>query len=310
MIHHYIPVLCIPEHDNPNGPQLLQLVTQQLLTAGIRARVLSRQRGSKDSVYSADGLFHLALQSDLLIVDGYYEQAGGCMTFTAIDPKQMRPLRSQLRFDCHSIDMVKSCVDSIIAWLWSCLHNVPVWGCILIGGRSSRMGSPKHLLAAGQGETWLERIISTLETKVSTIIISGAGDVPDRLASYQRIADIPGVDGPLSGIDSAMRYNPAVSWLLLACDMPDISSEAINWLLRQRKPGRIAIIPQNPETGVSEPLFAWYDFRCSFQIQELVASGERRITQVRHLAGVFEPLIPRNLVYAWRNINRPEEREE
>lgn len=310
MNHAYIPVLSIPQHDNPRGGQLLQLLTQQLRLAGIRTRVIKSQRGSRERSCFDDEVFHLAFQSDLLIIDGFFKQAGGTVEFAAIDPKQIQTCRSQLRFDCHREDKVQACGERIIAWLVSCLHKVPVWGCILIGGKSSRMGSPKHLLAADDGKTWLQRSISIVEPEVHSVVISGAGDIPETLANYQRIADIPGVAGPLSGIASAMRYNPAVSWLLLACDMPGISTESINWLLKQRKPGRIAIIPKNPESGMSEPLFAWYDFRCSSHIQTLLSSGESRITRVSRMAGVYEPKIPGSLHYAWRNINRPEERRE
>ncbi|MBT8362878.1 MAG: molybdenum cofactor guanylyltransferase [Deltaproteobacteria bacterium] len=310
MNHAYIPVLCVPQHDNPGGGQLLQLVIHQLRVAAISTRVIKCQRGSQKRSGFVDEVFDLALQSDLLIIDGFFKQAGGTLEFAAIDPKQSRTSCSQLRFECHSEDKVQACAERIVAWLMSCLHKVPVWGCILIGGESSRMGSPKHLLAADDGKTWLQRSISVIEPEVDSVVISGAGDIPQTLTSYKRIADIPGVAGPLSGIASAMRYSPTVSWLLLACDMPGISTEAINWLLKQRKPGRIAIIPKNPESGMSEPLFAWYDFRCSSHIQKLLSSGKRSITQVRRMAGVYEPKIPANLYYAWRNINRPEERRE
>lgn len=310
MNHAYIPVLCIPQHDNPRGGQLLQLLTQQLRVEGIGARVIKSQRGSQEHAGFVAEVFDRALQSDLLIIKGFFKQAGGALVFAATDPKQAQTCRSQLRFDCCSEDKVQACAERIIAWLMSCLHKVPVWGCILIGGKSSRMGSPKHLLAADDGKTWLQRSISVLDPEVASVVISGAGNIPKTLTSYKRIADIPGVAGPLSGIASAMRYNPVVSWLLLACDMPGISTEAINWLLKQRKPGRIAIIPKNPGSGMSEPLFAWYDFRCSSHIQTLLSSGERRITQVRRMTGVYEPQIPANLHYAWQNINRPEERRE
>lgn len=306
----YIPVLSILQHDNPRGAQLLQLLTRQLRVSGIRTRVIKCQQGSQERSGFEEEVFHLALQSDLLIIDGFFKQAGGTVAFAASDPKQSHTCRAQLRFDCHCEEKVQACAERIVAWLVSCLHKVPVWGCILIGGKSSRMGSPKHLLAADDGKTWLQRSISILEPEVASVVISGAGDIPETLASYQRIKDIPGVAGPLSGIVSAMRYNPAVSWLLLACDMPGISTESINWLLKQRKPGRIAIVPKNPESGMSEPLFAWYDFRCLSHIQALLASGERRITRVRRMAGVYEPKIPAKLYYAWHNVNRPEERRE
>ena len=58
--------------------------------------------------------------------------------------------------------------------------NGPVWGCVLIGGRSRRMGRPKHLIEAG-GCSWLERTVTLLGHCVEQVVIAGPGDVPATL---------------------------------------------------------------------------------------------------------------------------------
>jgi hypothetical protein len=47
-------------------------------------------------------------------------------------------------------------------WLQELSRSTPVCGGILIGGRSQRMGRPKHLLRHGGG-TWLEQIAQTVQ---------------------------------------------------------------------------------------------------------------------------------------------------
>ena len=107
------------------------------------------------------------------------------------------------------------------------VHQTPVWGCILIGGKSSRMGRPKHLIEDKNKITWLERTAAILRPFVDGLLVSGNGMLPEKLADTKRLVDIPGVVGPLTGILSASRWQPMVSWLLVACDMPYITTEAI-----------------------------------------------------------------------------------
>ena len=67
----------------------------------------------------------------------------------------------------------------------------PVWGCVLIGGRSRRMGRPKHLIEAG-GCSWLERTVTLLGYCVERVVIAGPGDVPATLAGTEHLADAAG----------------------------------------------------------------------------------------------------------------------
>jgi molybdopterin-guanine dinucleotide biosynthesis protein MobB len=193
-------------------------------------------------------------------------------------------------------------------------QQTPVWACILIGGRSSRMGRPKHLIETQTSmdkRTWLEHTVGLLQPLIGdNIALSGAGLVPESLHHLPRLPDIPEASGPLTGILAAMRWQPWVSWLLIACDMPDISSGAVTWLLSQRRPGSWGTVPRLHEDGHVEPLLAHYDYRCGVLFERLLASGSLRIGQVARQGKIDSPLIPPLLRPSWRNINTPEELAE
>ncbi len=186
-------------------------------------------------------------------------------------------------------------------------RRTPVWGCVLIGGRSSRMGRPKHLLRDEQGKTWLENTIATLHPLLDGVVVSGAGVLPEAVASTPRLSDVPGVAGPLTGILAAGRWQPLVSWLLVACDMPFFSAEAVKWLLAGRRPGCWGRVPKFAGNDRLEPLLAWYDFRSIHLFEEQLYSGKMRIAEAAGDMRIDHPIIPEKLCYAWENINTPEQ---
>ncbi len=198
-------------------------------------------------------------------------------------------------------------LDLFLARLQEISQKTPVWGCILIGGKSSRMGQPKHLIMDGCGKTWLEHSVAILKPFVDGIVISGAGTLPGSLTGTPRLADIPGVVGPLTGILAAVRWLPQVSWLLIACDMPHISAEAVEWLLSYRRPGCWGCVPRMTEVSHFEPLFACYDTRTAGLFERQAQSGEMRMSSVARHPKINNPVIPELLRYGWENVNTPEQ---
>ncbi len=190
----------------------------------------------------------------------------------------------------------------------SILHQeAPLRACLLIGGRSSRMGRPKHLIRGKNGLTWLENTVHLLQSFTTQIVISGRGDVPAGLDSLVRLADVPDVQGPLTGILAAMRWHPDSCWLLLACDMPNITSEALEWLLATRHPDFWGTLPRLKEDGFVEPLLALYEPQAKNYFEELCASGCLRISMIAERSKIVTPVVPPSLCRAWSNINTPEE---
>ena len=182
----------------------------------------------------------------------------------------------------------------------------PVWGCVLVGGKSSRMGWPKHLLQR-DGQTWIERTITLLRLRTEQVIIAGTGSLPPVLAGVPCVDDIPGLEGPLAGILSAFRHYPDVSWLMAACDLPDLEEGALWWLLEHRASGVLAILPDLANDGRVEPLLAYYDRQCRPLLETMAATGQMRMQWLRQAAGVMTPQPPAVLRSSWRNVNTPEE---
>ena len=187
------------------------------------------------------------------------------------------------------------------------VHQTPVWACILIGGKSSRMGRPKHLIEGQNNITWLERTTDILRPLVDGLVVSGAGVLPEKVADITRLADIPGVVGPLTGIIAASRWQPTVTWVLVACDMPYITTEAIQWLLAERRCGCWGRVPRLEGRKHCEPLFAWYDFRAAQIFEEQVCAGNLRIGAAAYHSKIDNPQIPEWLQYGWQNINTPDQ---
>jgi len=184
--------------------------------------------------------------------------------------------------------------------------HAPVWGCVFIGGRSSRMGRPKHLLRR-DGLTWLELTVRKLMTRVDAVVLSGDGEIPGPLSSLPVVADVPGLRGPLAGLMAVFRWRPGVSWLVSACDLPDLEPGALDWLLSCRGPGVRAVLPDLLNNGQVEPLLAYYDCLCRELLEELAGSGYLRLSGLVGKPGVVTPQPPAALRGAWRNINTPVE---
>lgn len=179
--------------------------------------------------------------------------------------------------------------------------------CLLIGGQSSRMGHPKHLIKGTTGQTWVEHTVELLTPLVSEVVLSGKGDVPVSLSHLTRIADLPEVAGPLTGILAAMRWQSDCCWLLIACDMPNITKEAVEWLLDSRSPDSHGTVPRLAVGGFVEPLLALYEPQARDYFEELAESRVFRISRVAKRSCITTPVVPDHLTESWQNINTPEQ---
>ncbi len=246
-------------------------------------------------------LYEQARRSDIILVD-------------SADELPLRTIRlsdDEVLMDDGSADLFFSAgsehdfILELVQNLIDLVKKRPVWACILIGGKSSRMGRPKHLIEGAGGKTWLEQSIETLRPLVDGLVLSGGGTVPKTLADVQRLPDIPGVAGPLTGILAAMRWQPGVSWLLLACDMPLLNREAVEWLLQSRQAGQWGQVPRLKGNSYCEPLFAWYDIYAAYLFEEQALNSNLRPGMVARHEKVNTPEVPESLRSAWENVNTP-----
>lgn len=180
-----------------------------------------------------------------------------------------------------------------------------VWGGILVGGRSRRMGTAKQNLIL-DGQTFAERIAAALAPHTAGIALLGDGEVAAALTSLPRAPDAVGVAGPLAGLLGAFAWRPRAAWLIAACDLPLVSTDAIAWLLAQRRDDLAAILPRLVGDRV-EPLFALYEPGALPLLVALAASGRGSLQPLAGQLGVATPAPPLALARAWRNVNIVEE---
>jgi len=150
----------------------------------------------------------------------------------------------------------------------------PVWGLVLAGGESRRMGSDKALLKR-DGHTQLGRSVELLERHVERAFVSAraeqAGE-PER-SRFPQIVDRYSGIGPVAGILSALQENRNVSWLVLACDLPNVDDATIDFLLTHRSPDHPFTAFRSSYDGLPEPLCAIYRPESRATIEDFVQNG-------------------------------------
>ncbi len=136
----------------------------------------------------------------------------------------------------------------------------PLYGLILAGGRSSRMGTDKALLkyhGKNQIEWTAERARAVCE-RVFLSVRPDQVDDPAR-AKLPQIVDQVADKGPIAGIMAAQAEAPHVAWLVLACDLPFVDEDTLRHLAAARDPSRVATAYRSTHDGLPEPLCAIFE---------------------------------------------------
>lgn len=134
-----------------------------------------------------------------------------------------------------------------------------LYGLILAGGFSKRMGQDKALLAY-HGKPQIEWVHDLLTKYCEKVFLSKRSNQP----TYK---NVPFLDdrqefqnlGPLGGILSAMKSYPEASWLIVACDLPFVTNETIKELLKRRHQQKLATAFKSSHDGLPEPLCAIWE---------------------------------------------------
>ena len=337
-IHEFLPVIGLCGASGAGKTTLIEAMIPELLAHGLRVAVVKHgahrvrvDHPGKDSdrffragadvavfgeerfqrVHDREGfrefLAGLAGDYDLVLVEGHASTPVAKIWLLGEGHAEPPPVEGEI---IRILRPEERDPAGVAAWIMERLvrtqERVPLYGGILIGGRSRRMGRPKHLIEQN-GRTWLERTVSRLTPLVDQVVLSGRGQVTKSCADLVRVPDATGLAGPLAGVLALLRWQPRASWLVVACDQPDIDRDAIHWLLEQRRPGVRGVLPDLRGDGRIEPLLAWYDFRCLPFLEKVAAGGGPRLSRLAGMTGVITPSPPPELAPAWRNVNTPEE---
>lgn len=147
-----------------------------------------------------------------------------------------------------------------------------VEGFILIGGASSRMGTPKFRLEI-DGETFVERIARELGRVATTVSVVTGVEQPE--LGLPIVRDVHQQWGALGGLHGALASCRAEWALIVACDLPLVKASLFDRLLSLRE-GFDAVAPRQFD-GRQQPLCAAYQVSaCRPQAEALIESGERK----------------------------------
>lgn len=129
-----------------------------------------------------------------------------------------------------------------------------MYGLILAGGKSTRMGSDKGLLQY-HGIPQQDYLYHLLEQVCDKVYLSVREEQQLFLSNeINVIVDQNEYRGPFNGILSAHKAHPNAAWLVLACDLPLLDLESIKDLALQRNPDKLATSYATHESGLPEPL--------------------------------------------------------
>ena len=187
-----------------------------------------------------------------------------------------------------------------------------LYGLLLSGGKSTRMQQDKSLLIY-HGRTQVEYGYELLRPYCANVFISNREDQADlpghkTLLQIHDHADYAGI-GPLAGILSAMHQYPEVAWLVLACDLPYVTTRTIEDLIGKRNPALMATAYISATDGLPEPLCAIYEPRSRSVILNFLKEGiqcPRKIMIQSNNVALIQPVDKGAL----DNINSPQEYKE
>ncbi len=135
--------------------------------------------------------------------------------------------------------------------------SLPLFGLILSGGHSRRMGTDKGEIIYHQ-KPQREHLADLLKPFCEQVFIS-CREEQNITSDYPLIFDQYNSTTPMNGLLSAFSQKKTANWLVLACDLPLMDNQGIQDLIQNRDSSAIATAYQHPDTQQIEPLIAIWE---------------------------------------------------
>ncbi len=182
---------------------------------------------------------------------------------------------------------------------------------ILAGGKSTRMGADKAFITL-DGRTLLARALNVARSVTPDVRIVGD---PQKFSPFApTVEDIFPNCGPLAGIHAALRSSHTDLNLILAVDVPFVSPELLQYLLK-RASNSTAVVTVAQTGGGYQPLCAVYRRNFADAADQALQEGRYKIDSLFEATSTqviseeelrttgFSPK-------AFRNLNTPQELAE
>ncbi|MGH8987609.1 MAG: molybdenum cofactor biosynthesis protein MoaE [Acidimicrobiales bacterium] len=153
--------------------------------------------------------------------------------------------------------------------------RAPVYGIVLTGGSSRRMGRDKATLEVG-GVPLARRVAGALAAATSLAVEVGPGT-----SGLPSVREEPPGSGPLAAVvagwaELVRRTGEKLPAVVLACDLPWVTAELVSWLAG--RPGGVSVVPLRD--GVAQPLCARWGVADLERAGAQLAAGERSLRRV------------------------------
>ncbi len=182
---------------------------------------------------------------------------------------------------------------------------------ILAGGKSTRMGTDKAFVTFN-GRTLLERACALARSVAADVRIVGD---PAKFAEFHPVVEdiFPGC-GPLGGIHASLRASSSDLNLMLAVDMPLVTTGLLDYLIERARDSPATVTVPRSATGF-EPLCAVYRRAFADAAQHALEQGRHKIDAL--FTGESTQVISEDdlkgkgfSAETFRNVNTPEELAE
>ena len=180
-------------------------------------------------------------------------------------------------------------------------------GLVLAGGKSQRMGFDKGAVN-WHGTEQRYYLADLLKPFCDAVFISCRADQKNEINSnYLSLADTFTDLGPYGAILSAFREKPDSAWLVIACDLPLMDENTLQYLVDSRNPSAVATAYQSPVNEFPEPLITIWEPKSYSLLLSFLAQGYScpRKVLINSDVSLVNALNPDALT----NVNTPDELE-
>ncbi len=148
---------------------------------------------------------------------------------------------------------------------------------MLAGGAARRFGGRPKGLAVVDELRIADRVLTALRGATDELlVVSNALEAPAWFPGVAVISDeIQGL-GPLAGLATALRGAAGASVVVVAWDMPFVTTPLLRGMRALGEAGAAAVVPVHGESNTPEPLCAFYASEAAAVCASLLAAGERR----------------------------------
>lgn len=185
-------------------------------------------------------------------------------------------------------------------------HKTPIIkGLVLAGGKSQRMGTAKDLMN-WYGKEQRYFAADLLNNFCEEVYISCRQEQLDHFSKeYNALTDTFLGMGPFGGILTALRSDREAAWLVVACDLPLLNKETLQFLIDNRDESKVATTYESPFDRLPEPLITIWEPKSYPALLQFLGMGKTcpRKVLINNETHIVKPLNPDALM----NVNTPEE---